>query len=676
MSLTKVQGSPGIWSSDQWSPGTPGLFAVVIGVSSYEHLAGGKTPAPQTYDLEQLSVSALTAYRIFEWLRDNYALTGCPLAQVWLLLAPTKAELDFEPRLADHTLAPTIDHCEQAIGQWHAAMKALPLAAAECSRSFFFFSGHGLEVHQDRQILLPTDYLSPPAHNVNNALSTMNLVHGLASLNVPRQFFFLDACRNDNQKLREKRIEGRMVLNEDTSGFVNADVIAPILYATASGQQAFQQPEPQSGLSLYGTALIDGLSGAPDIELKPINGHWAVNVFPLQRYVKSRIVSLLDQAQERVRQPLKLGGTSDDETITLAPKPKGLVATPPDVKGLALQSAIQVERALAAPFSVSRPVPEQYQRGNWAPVAHDTFGSEWATALWDNVQLVALSSGIDKSAAGLTLHRVDRDPGTRRFQVEISPVDADPLGHWLELNDGLRRYAALLPADRLEALRYVIDFDLEYKDQDAQGGRRVSRLAATLAPDLGGPVGIAARLWETYNASDAGTASQVMQDQQLAELLLSEKAESPLAAAIAALVLLRAGRLDLLHDWLRNLANWFPELPDGATLWSEQLLRKSRGPDAIVEAAQYTMHLAERGLPVLAETVSYTARHLELLAAQSSLLQPDVLRQIAALRERLGKALVYFRSDGLFPAFAGFDDRAQVLEPLGLGVHARHLLPG
>ena len=104
MGLNAVDGTPGLWVGEEWKTGTPGLFAVVIGVSAYDHLNG----SPETYNLGQLSVSALTAYRIFEWLRDDFKLDGCPIANVWLLLAPTDQEKLFEPALVKHSLAPTI----------------------------------------------------------------------------------------------------------------------------------------------------------------------------------------------------------------------------------------------------------------------------------------------------------------------------------------------------------------------------------------------------------------------------------------------------------------------------------------------------------------------------------------------------------------------------------------
>jgi hypothetical protein len=61
-------------------------------------------------------------------------------------------------------------------------MKRLPKTSALGSRAFFFFSGHGLELYRDKQLLLPADYLRPPVCNVNRALSTYNLYAGLAAL--------------------------------------------------------------------------------------------------------------------------------------------------------------------------------------------------------------------------------------------------------------------------------------------------------------------------------------------------------------------------------------------------------------------------------------------------------------------------------------------------------------
>jgi hypothetical protein len=678
MTLVANAAAPGRWINDAWQPGTPGLFAVVVGVSDYPHLADGQTAAPETYDLGQLSVSALTAWRVFEWLRDRYRVAGCPLARVWLLLAPKPAELAIEPAMAGHAKLPTIAHCEEALQQWQAEMQALPQTAAEGSRSFFFFSGHGIEVHVRRQILLPSDYLRPPGRNVNDAVSVENLLIGLSSLSVPRQFFFLDACRNDNQKLREKRIEGRQILNEDVAAHANERVVAPVLYATASGRQAFQQPDPSKGLSIFGTALLEGLNGAPEIELRSVGPDESVNVFPLQTYVKARVVDLLEEAQERVRQSVKLDGDHNDDIVTLI-SPRAVAHADVPAAATPMLRAAQVAQRLDAPFGVQHVVPDPYQPGAWAmsyQVGHAAFGSEWATALWSEASLIALSSRQVHDSAALVLHGVERDADTRRFRVHVTPKAPDPLGHWLELRQGERRFGAVLPSDRGRPVRYIVEFDLEYRDPPAVDDRRVSRFEADLAADPHSPAGIAAGLWRIYNVSNAATAAQWLQDQQLAERLLYEKFESPLAASIASLVLLRANRFDLMHDWVRNLANWYPEIPDGAVLWAEQVLRRSRTPDALREAARYLLMLDERGLPLLAETLGVASRQLALLQTRFDVLDAPTLTGLKRLNERFAEALVYFRPDGLFSVFSGYGDRDRILQLLGLGAFRSAPLTG
>ena len=240
--------SPGLWVNPDRVAGTPGTFAVVVGVSAYPHLVGGAGPAADdAYDLPQLYVSALTAYRFFCWLRDRYAYGGSPLAQVWLLLAPTADELAAEPALREHALLPTFGNCEEAVAGWFGTMKRLPKASAQGSRALFFFSGHGLELYRDKQLLLPADYLRPPGLQRQPGPQHLQPLPGLAALEVPHQLFFADACRNDHQRLLGSDLEGTDVLNVWANYRANRNVIAPVLYASASGSQAWQPRTPAEG---------------------------------------------------------------------------------------------------------------------------------------------------------------------------------------------------------------------------------------------------------------------------------------------------------------------------------------------------------------------------------------------------------------------------------------------
>jgi hypothetical protein len=77
---------------------------------------------------------------------------------------------------------------------------------------------------------------------------------------------------------------------------------------------------------------------------------------------------------------------------------------------------------------------------------------------------------------------------------------------------------------------------------------------------------------------------------------LREKREGPFAACIAGYFLLRAGHGEK-QDWMRNLANWFPMIADGAVIYATSLLRAG-GPIEREEARRYLIEAVSRGIPV------------------------------------------------------------------------------
>ena len=638
MRLEARDDEPGLWVNPHWQEGTPGAFAVVIGVSAYAHLEGGETPADETYGLGQLQVSALTAYRFFRWLADDYRVDGCPLAKCWLLLSPTARERQHTPELADHLTPPTFANCEQALRYWRHHMAQLPATAADTSRALFFFSGHGLEVHQEQQVLLPSDYLPPPAPNWNDAISTDNLTKGLASLAAPHQLFFLDACRNDHHALRAKRITGADIFNEDESAQVNPRLVAPVLYATASGQQAFQQPTPERGLSLFGQALLDGLAGRPDIALQPVeNNLYAVNLYPLQGYMKARVMELLQEANAQVIQPIKLGGGNIDNAPLTHLERAALL--PRSFHSLLLK-LVGGGRLEAVRLNASRVERSLVDRFASRAVGHDAFGSEDATALWrQHARLYALGQRRWLAPDDLDLHDVERNAAQDAYRVTLSAARDDPVGYWLQIDDPEgTSHACILPAEPGAAPRYALEFDLQ---SNARGRRYLSRLEGFLADDNPGVLRQAAALWQRYRVSDVGEAANAFAASGLTQMAQG-RLDSPLAAAVAALVLLRANRLDALRPWVRNLANEYASWPDGSALWATQQMRQG----ASAEAANDLANLWRRGLPHTSETLGYTARWVRVLQPSSA--------PLGQLNERLQDALIYFRPGGFLTAYAGF----------------------
>ena len=307
-----------VWKNSEWDPGKPGTFAVIIGVSKYDHLKGDDP----SYGLDQLYVSALTAYRFFSWLKDEFQHPFLPLAWVWLLLSPTAAELEQMPGFPTTAFRlPTFNNCEISIQEWFQAMQDLDSTISEKSRALFFFSGHGLEVTQDRQILLPGDYLSPPGRNVNKALSTYNLYTGLRATPVPEHFFFLDACRNDHAKLRELSLEGSPVLNPVPNWRVRPDIISPIVYATGPGANSWAPRDPHDGISFFGRALVECLECVPGVEAWHDNQRYWVTFRGLEDYLDPRVGGLLQAAGSRTKQPVRIWGPAGKTPICEVPDP-------------------------------------------------------------------------------------------------------------------------------------------------------------------------------------------------------------------------------------------------------------------------------------------------------------------------------------------------------------------
>lgn len=94
-------------------------------------------------------------------------------------------------------------------------------------------------------------------------------------------------------------------------------------------------------------------------------------------------------------------------------------------------------------------------------------------------------------------------------------------------------------------------------------------------------------------------SAKVMEEwAQRAEHMLQMKMSDPYAATVAAYLLLRLERYDLLHDWPRNLANWFSNISDGCFIWAARCALASRDR---AEAQQYIEMGLQRGLPVYTE---------------------------------------------------------------------------
>jgi hypothetical protein len=691
MPLEPVTAEQGLWINTDCPPNGPGLHALIIGVSRYDHLNEGSAPAPEAYGLGQLSVSALTAYRFFAWLRTGYALDSWPVARMRLLMSPLRSgvgktttdELEgCDSAICANAPEATFDNCKRAIENWYADMEALQAPAT--GRSLFLFSGHGMERRQSYQILLPSDYLRPPGRLMNNAISTPNLADALSYLaRVSSHVLLLDGCRNDIDKLRGA--SGAKILNDEQPIAVNPLFEKGALYATASGLRAYS---PKSGsLSLFGQALLDGLRNKPEpvLDEAPIElthkGHVAtIEINNLASYMKGRVAALIKAAKESVVQVVRSEVASSDPgqpielaEVPLAPNIDELVAGKgfsPDATRSAPERAEAAEPAPAADAWFH----ERYQAAQTAVVAapsaswqeqinsfHAIFGSEAVTFPWvDKLQIIGLSTlrySDYKAVEILSSAQAIKTPQLHRLQIRFRVPTDDPVGYVMAIeNERGRRFCCVLPSD---IDRRIFQLEIDVEDSD------YINFAVYLSPQNDGPTGLIAAAWEQLRARDPLAAARRIEVSGMPEALtqvfrqgeeaLKLKLRAPLAAAVATVILLKGNQFDRMHDWARNLANWFPTIPDGVVLWTEQCRRMAAGTPLDPELIPWFVRgLSRRSLPFTADGFGLAA-DLVSDVVRGRLKTDDATRTVArALANRLDAAAPYFRDTGLFCTFADF----------------------
>ena len=183
----------------------------------------------------------------------------------------------------------------------------------------------------------------------------------------------------------------------------------------------------------------------------------------------------------------------------------------------------------------------------------------------------------------------------------------------------------------------------------------MTRLEVSLAKQPG-PLGIAAESWRRYTTEHLGSALQEVDGGIDLQGVVAGKIQSPLSAIVAALVLLRANRLDRLpQQWLENLSSWFVEYPDGPVLAAEALSRRqlpSAGRASTGKVADHLLTLLQRGVPRTAEAFEYAVGLTERLL-KNDVISSDVRDRLHQLDALLDGVSHGYRPGGLFLSLSG-----------------------
>jgi hypothetical protein len=114
------------------------------------------------------------------------------------------------------------------------------------------------------------------------------------------------------------------------------------------------------------------------------------------------------------------------------------------------------------------------------------------------------------------------------------------------------------------------------------------------------------------------------------EGLLANKMRDPYAATVGAYLLFKLKDYDRMRNWVRNLAEWFPYIPDACILWAWQLIKQN--PNEREQIRSYLHKAVARGIPIYSEG-------LRLLLSGLELLGPDGVGPLAQLRQILGQVI-------------------------------------
>jgi uncharacterized caspase-like protein len=651
----------GLYSAPDWKEGKGGLFAIVIGVSKYTNLVGGEAPAHETYGFSQLATSALTAYRVFEWLRDGYNYTDVPLVRCRLLLSPTDAEVALLAQAASGATKlneiaglPTLDNCRRAIRAWRDEMLTLDSDTGAQSRALFFFSGHGIEP-SGRSLLLPMDWLGDSAPTPNDALSSQNLAGGLAKVNVPQQWFFCDACRNSTFLLNNfQRLEGIQVLEETLGETFERSY--PILYATASGMQAYEPADPQQGCTFFGGALIDGFYGRDASVVSREQTPWRVEFTRLLSFVQAETHKRLTAAGQKPAGVALCGQyLLDNPIVTMLAATHSIAQGNPDARGTEGKG---VNRGPGtATRSAWSKASSDFVRG--APVgvvaatlASDLtsfddhpFGSErlssflsGATASW----FERLDTSNDHTERRKPL-RIDGMMGSAklgRLDVTLS-ADSSSCGAWFEFVDS-QDSGGDGTVFGLPIPRGVAHFTLVADTDD-----RCRVVGLALYPKTGGDTPTKASLdlhglYRLYRVLDpVEAARRVERAVQSLDDGVSLTADDPLADIEAALILLRSSRFALLYenpgakpttsqaDWLADLAERFDGVSDACVLVAQRLVSDASRTGDQERLTKLVGQIATRGIPATAEAIFYLLNFVRTVGRHT------VIDRVAGIEDEL-----------------------------------------
>jgi caspase domain-containing protein len=295
----------------------PSIHALIAGVSKYTYLpGGGGDPTTEFYfNLPQLDSTARTANLICEWLEkaDADGRLPLPLGTIRLLLSPSDAEADL-PKVTECTWP----NFSKEAKEWRA-----DAGRNDRNLTFFYFTGHGIEVPPQRSILLMQDYGKPDGATLDATVDTAHIFLGMAPPPVATlkqmartQFYFIDACRTPADVPDLDFDSVRKIWTIATPGV--DDRAKPTYFGAPPGAAANALPGKQT---LFSEALLDCLNGMGAAGPEGDDPRWRVNSLSLTEGMTLAIQRVNEKYKDQNAQQSFAPESSSKATLVYFSKP-------------------------------------------------------------------------------------------------------------------------------------------------------------------------------------------------------------------------------------------------------------------------------------------------------------------------------------------------------------------
>jgi hypothetical protein len=317
-----------LWVDKRSQDSSPGLHALVIGVSDYQFLPNANQ-FPElnrvTFGLTKVNIPATGALRVAQWLKTSYWHPTVQVKTIRLLLSPSQEELA-QPGFPDLVAAALTQPRALTQDVW----KAMQEWKVDCRGhvddiALLYVAGHGVQWgSKDDAIVLLEDF-SKDELFMNYTIDVGKTLKGMSGDDMPQaQFYFVDACRIQPDEYAKYEYAGSPLALG--SKFTGEDLRAAPIYYAACPQTTAKGHRGKG--TYFAEALVDcletyALQGPiKNSAMAVARDHWHVSVAGLLANLQDRLTEVARSDKEK--QNVVIGGNVRTAVFCAS-------ATPPNV---------------------------------------------------------------------------------------------------------------------------------------------------------------------------------------------------------------------------------------------------------------------------------------------------------------------------------------------------------